>query len=108
MTDKQLLRFATQFRKGILNGGHSNMACFAVSAPLVALLSVHGVKGELIEGDLGHCNHFWIQLEDGRVLDPTADQFNAFEGFKPMPPVYLGPPAKIHPKASLRQAHIPL
>ena len=31
-------------------------------------------------------NHIWIRLADGRVLDPTADQFGDY------PPVYLGDP----------------
>ncbi len=85
MTDKQLLRCATQFRKGLIGKGGSYMCCGMISWPLAALLGASGVKCRTVEGDLGHCNHIWIELEDGRVLDPTADQFNEF-GFPPMPP----------------------
>ena len=97
MNDKQLLRCATQFRKGMLGKGDSHMKCFMVSAPLVGLLRAHGAQAALVEGKVGYCNHFWLSLPDGRVLDPTADQFNHLEHpDAPLPPVYLGPPTAIH------------
>lgn len=96
MNDSELIQFATEFREGILNGRSSFMACYMVAAPLATLLEASGVNVTLVEGDLGKFNHFWLQLADGRVLDPTADQFNDF-GFSPLPAVYLGPPAAIHP-----------
>jgi hypothetical protein len=71
--------------------------CAAVCWPLSTLLEVSGIPNRCVEGDLGECNHIWIELNDGRVLDPTADQFNYFPG-QNMPPVYLGPPTAIHPK----------
>lgn len=95
MTDADLIEFATEFREGILDGAPSWMMCFAISAPLAALLELNGVRAELCEGDLGEFNHVWLRLADGRVLDPTADQFNDF-GFEQMPPVYLGPPTTLH------------
>lgn len=91
MTDPELIDFAIEFRKGILDGRASWGMCFAVSAPLATLLRLHGVDGELEESAVGVSNHFWIRLADGRVLDPTADQFD-----EALPPVYLGPPTKIH------------
>jgi hypothetical protein len=69
--------------------------CAAVSWPLAALLRCSGVPCETVESDLGDCNHVWIRLEDGRALDPTADQFN-FPAFKQYPPVYLGPLTELH------------
>jgi hypothetical protein len=57
--------------------------CFAVSAALQGYLSSCGVETELVEADFGHTNHFWLRLPDGRILDPTADQFG-------LSPVYLG------------------
>lgn len=98
MTDDELVSFAGEFRSEILSGGQSWMMCFAVCAPLVGLLNAYGVDCDLAEGDLGECNHVWIALPDGRVLDPTADQFNDF-GFAPMPPVYLGQPTAMHPSS---------
>jgi hypothetical protein len=98
MTDAELIEFATEFREGILGGAPSNWMCFAVCAPLAPLLRMSGVEAEMVEGDLGVCNHYWLRLTDGRVLDPTADQFNAHQ-IEQMPPVYLGPPALIHPAA---------
>ena len=96
MTDAELIEFASEFREGILEGRSSWMMCFAVAAPLAGLLKMHGVDAVLKEGDLGELNHFWLCLPDGRVLDPTADQFNDF-GVELMPSVYLGPPTAMHP-----------
>lgn len=95
MTDKQLVRFATQFRKGILAGKSSASMCWAVAAPLCGLLTMVGVQTVLTEGDVTQgrqrdiTNHFWLTLEDGRILDPTADQFT--DTGRKLPPVYLGP-----------------
>ena len=96
MSDDELVGFATEFRQGLLDGKSSEMMCFAVCSALAGLLEFHGVSTELVEGDLGEFNHCWLRLSDGRVLDPTADQFNSY-GFDPLPPVYLGQPTKIHP-----------
>ena len=95
MTDKQLVRFATSFRSGILAKNPSNWMCAAICWPLQPLLKMAGVKCEVIESDLGHMNHVWLRLEDGRALDPTADQFNHLF-LKDYPPVYLGPLLDIH------------
>lgn len=99
LNDDQLIEFAASFRKGILGRRRkSAMMCFAICAPLASLLSMYGVNAEIVEGeiDLGEgstLNHFWLRLTDGRVLDPTADQFgDLFD----LPPVYLGEPLQIH------------
>lgn len=94
-TDKQIIEFANEFREGILDGGPSEMMCFAICAPLVALLQMSGVPAEMVKGAFGDYEHYWLKLRDGRVLDPTADQFNALLP-APMPPVYLGAPTKLH------------
>ena len=85
MSDRELLSMARSFRKGILGKRPSDMMCFAVCAPLQAYLAIFGVELELVEADFGRVNHVWLALSDGRILDPTADQF----GIKPA--VYLGP-----------------
>src|SRR5689334_11816299 len=95
MTDAQLIEFTAAFRDGILDGDDSWMMCAAVCYPLVTLLNMHGVKAELVETDLGECNHIWMRLADGRALDPTADQFNKLFGYE-YPAVYLGEPMKLH------------
>jgi hypothetical protein len=85
VTDRQLLRFAASFRRGILGRGKSSRAmCFAVAAPLESLLLMCGVEVRLVKGLVGDWEHYWLELGDGRILDPTADQFS-------MAPVYLGP-----------------
>jgi hypothetical protein len=100
MNDAELVSFATEFREGILGDDPPDMMCFAVCAPLVTLLGLYGVPATMVEGDvyaddIRWCNHFWLKLVDGRVLDPTADQFNSIVT-EPLPAVYLGPPADIH------------
>ena len=68
-----------------------------VCAPLSTVLEVMGFENKLVEGDLVVANHIWIELADGRVLDPTADQFNDLDfGWPALPQVYLGPPSMIH------------
>lgn len=100
MNDKQLIRFAKSFRTGIIGRKAGDYACFMVCAPLAPLLRHSGVKAEMRDGwialDVGSINHYWIELADGRVLDPTAEQFNKRLGLD-LPRVYLGPPTQIHP-----------
>lgn len=93
MTDRQLLKIATGFRAGILDGRISDSMCFIVCAPLAGLLSVSGIEVEQREGEID-CGdyvvgHHWLELADGRILDPTADQFSTEA--RPMPDVYIGP-----------------
>jgi hypothetical protein len=76
MTDKELITMCKQFTKGILAGRSTVDMCFIVCSPLAAFLSGCGVSCTLTEGELnGTYHHFWITLSDGRVIDPTADQF---------------------------------
>lgn len=56
----------------------------AVSAPLQSFLAgLYGLETTLEEVDFGSCNHVWLRLSDGRILDATADQFG-------LDKVYLG------------------
>lgn len=97
MTDAELIEVATGMREGILDGAASEWMCAAVSWPLQGYLSVfYGVETEAIESDLGHMNHIWLRLPDGRALDATADQFNRLFPDMNLPPVYLGAPLAIH------------
>lgn len=100
MTDAQLVEFAREFRIGILDGGKPDFMCAAICFPLVTLLNMSGVSAQLRETKSvitrrGETNHIWIELADGRVLDPTADQFNG-PGWRRMPDVYLGKRTKLH------------
>jgi len=77
--------------------------CFMISAPLASLLrAIYGVDCELVSCDFPEAaetqpaNHYWIALPDGRVLDPTFDQFCSEEPV----PIYLGSPTEFHPSSS--------
>jgi hypothetical protein len=90
-SDKSLHRIALEFRRDVLGKRQSNEMCFAICAPLATLLTLYGYDVTLIEGwvSVYTINHFWLRLNDGRILDPTADQFRKPNGAK-MPKVYLG------------------
>lgn len=93
MNDKQLRAFARSFRKGMIDKQSSEDCCAMVCWPLAGLLSAHGVEAQAIEGEtIWGVNHVWLRLPDGRVLDPTIDQFNRVWLKKPFPKVYLGKP----------------
>jgi len=73
--------------------------CVALSAPLQAALSLLGIPCCLSASNVGGWAHVFLKLGDGRVLDPSADQFNERTP-ESLPAVYLGPPAPIHDNAA--------
>jgi hypothetical protein len=92
MTRRELRRFVTEFRAGILNGRPSDRMCFAVCAPLQSVLAICGVETDLVEADFDMwrpTNHVWLQCADGMIIDPTADQFSSPS--RRFPKVYIGP-----------------
>lgn len=97
MTDADLIKTAQEFRKGLLGSRTSRSMCFMVSAPLLSLLSLYGVSGQLDKAEVYRetkhactmVQHWFIRLQDGRILDATADQFLTPTRNR-MPPVYLG------------------
>lgn len=94
ISDKELKKICSEFRKGILCGEDSKMKCAMVTLPLRGYLKMIGVETCVIEGVFGDYNHLWLELPDGRVIDCTADQFNR-RGCK-YPKVYIGKPLDIH------------
>lgn len=108
MDDAELISIAQSFRDEICTNGKADFHCFMVCAPLQGYLSaLHGMRVEICETkavktDFGTCNHIWLRLNDGRVLDPTADQFNR-PGRKRLPPVYLGRPTALHRPTTISQ-----
>lgn len=86
--DRELLRIARAARDRITLGGPSSGYCAVVCVPLATYLTRRGLPAEDVHGAVGEWQHSWIALGDGRILDPTADQFN--RGASRMPPIYLG------------------
>lgn len=84
MNDIELIEFAGDFRDGILEGRLDTDMYWLVAAPLADLLDYFGVRVRLVEGWVGGLHHHWIELRDGRILDPTGDQFG-------LDAIYLGP-----------------
>ena len=111
MTDAALLTFAADFRRGLLGRRSSRLMCAVVSGPLQGALSFAGVETALERSEppdeFGVWEHLYLRLPDGRVLDPTADQFNGVLP-EPLPPVYLGSPLPMHsssPSLARRRPH---
>lgn len=100
MSDDELREIVSEFRSGLLGEGKSSEGmCFVVALPLSSYLRVCcGVDCELAKSDHTEIDnspwheHFWIKLSDGRVLDPTFDQFCE----NPGEPVYIGQPTEFH------------
>jgi len=87
MSDDELKVYVREFREGILEGRKSDRMCFMICAPLTTLLCMEGVLVRMVEGEAKDgTQHYWMELPDGRVLDPTLDQFG-----EEHPDVYLGP-----------------
>lgn len=92
-SERSLRNLVEGFRRGILSRRKSEGFCWAICAPLEGCLRFLGHDCELTEGivnDGGERDeHFWITLSDGRIIDPTADQFRKPDG-KRMPKIYIG------------------
>jgi hypothetical protein len=89
-----LYRTVFSFRKGIIGKRSSDLMCFAVCAPLQGYLGMLGYETKLVKGEIDVSadyviGHYWLALPDGRIIDPTADQFESPTGEK-MPEVYIG------------------
>ena len=93
MQDKELLRLTKGFMKGLLSKESSKAKCLMACWPLQSYLSMVGHSTQLTEGEIntpeGTWNHFWLTLDDKRILDPTADQFKTPDN-EEMPRIYLG------------------
>jgi hypothetical protein len=94
---------AASFRRGILGKRAARDMCFAVCAPLQSYLSLCGVETRLVEGNFGTTNHFWLELLDGTIIDPTADQFPELN----LPAIYIGPRPAAHEAAVNRRTPAP-
>lgn len=75
VTLEELQQYAFDFREGMLEGKSSQYMCRAVCAPLQSLLEVMEIPCRLTELLFHHVNHYVIELPDGNIIDPTADQF---------------------------------
>lgn len=79
MTEKKLRQIAARFCMGMLENRSSKDMCYVVCNPLTTYLCFIGVPCELTEGEIlhdgGKWHHYWITLSNGKIIDPTADQF---------------------------------
>ena len=87
--EKELMKIVRGFRKGLLKTYPSESMCYVVCAPLSGYLQFCGYNCVLVEGKVGKCHHFWIVIDGGIIVDPTADQFKKPDGSN-MPDIYIG------------------
>lgn len=93
--DAKIVRDATEFRRGLIGDQNGAGWCAVVSWSLAGFLGfAHGIQTgnaerEIEIGDGSTLVHVWVTMPDGRVLDPTMDQFGT-----EWPKVYLGEPVK--------------
>jgi hypothetical protein len=89
MTDEEIIKAVKGFVKGLLKERPTTDMCYMVCSPLASYLSACGTECTLTEGELnGLYHHFWITLADGRIIDPTADQFGLLNIYVRKPPSY--------------------
>lgn len=93
---RQMRKVIRAFREGVLRGKQSPHMCFAVCLPLEVFLNHFGYKVSLREVEFPNTNHAFLEMQDGTIIDPTADQFNS-EVVK-FPKVYIGPMPEIYKK----------
>jgi hypothetical protein len=93
MKDKEIERIVRGFTKGLLDKDSNENMCFAVCSPLSTYLRMCGISNLLMECTLekgeDRYHHWIILLPDGRIIDPTASQFNKWVS-KPLPDIYIG------------------
>ncbi len=86
-----LQEFVELSARVFLDGNPPHKMCFIISSAIKELLDAFDIKTQIIEGEIYHTDwyHFWLELEDGRIIDATAGQFKKPNG-DDMPPVYVG------------------
>lgn len=96
LTDQQrqkLRKIVSSFTMGLLNGTNPKGMCLVVCYPLSGYLSMCGYMNKIVRGDIEIeeeiSDHYWIELEDDLIVDPTASQFIAPDK-KRMIEIYIG------------------
>jgi len=88
LLDKEIIRIVKEFVKGLLGNKPTVDKCYMVCSPLSAYLSFLEIENTLTEGEVNEYHHFWITLSDGRIIDPTADQFGLLNIYLKNKPSY--------------------
>ncbi len=75
--ETSLRQMVAGFSNGIIGRGKSTGMCFMVCVALQGYLEFAGYPCRLIKGEIdGEVEHYWLELPDGKIIDPTTDQFN--------------------------------
>ena len=109
-TDEGIMQLVREFSEVILefSNGQVEGMCFAVCAPLSGYMEFMGIKNEVKECDIlvGDTlyQHIYIELSDGRVIDPTASQFINPDTGKKMAKFYLGAKPKWYIDVDIKES----
>lgn len=102
---RHLRAVAADFSAGIIEGiggGSSTGMCDAVCLPLegylcaIERIEVRTVHGDFVLPSGSTLEHWWLELPNGEILDPTADQL-ASHGLPKLPRIYIGPRPQFYP-----------
>lgn len=82
----EIHKLATDFTKQALENYHPDHMCFTICYPLSLYLENLGYQNTIACGSYNNDNHikhgtthFWLQLRDTTIVDPTIGQFNENE-----------------------------
>lgn len=75
MNDIEIDNLVQCFKESTLDGFYPGHMCFAVCYPLSELLNANGVANVIAAGAIDGTPHYWLLVNDARVIDLTAGQF---------------------------------
>jgi len=91
--DQELLFLVQGFQSGNQKGELTTTALQANIWPMRAVLSCSGYKTSVVHGHVQQNGlrreHWWLQMDDSRIIGPSAGLFINPEGER-MPRIYLG------------------
>ena len=95
MNKRQIKAACTGMTEGFIAKHESSVGwCAKVSWAVQGYLSFLGVKTTVYESFVGDWNHVYLMMDDGTVIDCTADQFN--RGRRKNSRIHVGKPLSIH------------
>lgn len=87
MDISNLEELATIFTQNALGKESPKSMCFTTCYPLSLYLNINGIENSIRHGICENRRHFWIEVSDKSIIDPTVKQFKFGENLSN---VYLG------------------
>ena len=94
LSQQDLKQIAKEFTDGLLNERATTDMCYAVCSPLQSYLDMFDIDCKLVKGDFlikdVIIEHYWIEMDDNSILDPTADQLSKQYDLPELPMIFIG------------------